>query len=149
MNERQRDLFLWIWSRRRAPGPRRVALRGALIGAAGGLAFSAIMLASMGAPDARGYTGLSTIIPVLERGWLMLTLAVPTFTLIGLVGANRVYAANEAMYQSLLQAGARVPAQKPARLGTDRWPAVAVGITFAIIAGFIIYLFWASSTGNL
>ena len=149
MNERQRDLFLWLWSRRRAPGPLRVALRGALIGAFGGLAFSAIMLTSMGAPPASGYTGLSTIIPLLERGWLMVTLAVPAFAIIGLLGANRVYSANERMYQSMLQAGASVPEQKPTMQVLDRWPAVVVGIVVAIIAGFILYLFWASSTGNL
>jgi hypothetical protein len=40
VNERQRDLFLYQWSRRRAPGAARIALRGAVIGAFGGLAFA-------------------------------------------------------------------------------------------------------------
>jgi len=79
----------------------------------------------------------------------MVTLAVPAFAIIGLLGANRVYSANERMYQSMLQAGASVPAQKPTMQVLDRWPAVVVGIVVAIIAGFILYLFWASSTGNL
>lgn len=149
MNERQRDLFLWTWSRRRAPGPRRVALRGAVIGAIGGLAFSVIMLTSMGAPASSGYTGLSAIIPLLERAGLMLGLAVPAFAAIGWVGANRIYAANEHMFQSLLQAGAHVPEHKPTMQRLDHWPAVMVGIAVAIIAGFILYLFWASSTGRL
>lgn len=149
MNERQRDLFLWTWSRRRAPGPRRVALRGAVIGAIGGLMFSVIMLASMGAPASNGYTGLSAIIPLLERAGLMLSLAVPAFAAIGWVGANRIYAANEHMFQSLLRAGADVPEDKPAMQRLDHWPAVMVGIAVAIIAGLILYLFWASSTGRL
>jgi hypothetical protein len=149
MNERQRDLFLWVWSRRRAPGPVQVAARGAVIGALGGLAFSIIMLSSMGAPAAAGYTGLSAIIPMLERGWLMLTLAVPAFAFLGFLGANRVYAANERMYQSMLQSGARVPEQKPIMQGADHWPAIMVGVAAAIIAGFILFLFWAASTGNL
>ena len=53
------------------------------------------------------------------------------------------------MFQSQLQAGAHVPAHKPTMQGLDRWPAVMVGIAVAIIAGFIVYLFWASSTGRL
>ena len=149
MNERQRDLFLWVWSQRRAPGAIHISLRGAAIGALGGVAFSIIMLSSMGAPAANGYTGLSAIIPALERGWLMLTMAIPAFAGIGFLGANRVFALNERMYQSLLQSGARVPEQKPVMQGGDRWPAIMVGATFVLIAGFILYLYWAYSTGNL
>ena len=149
VNERQRDLFLWVWSRRRAPGLMQVSLRGAALGALGGLAFSSIMLAAMGAPDPKGYTGLSAIIPMLERGWLMLSMAVPAFGLIGFLGANRVFALNERMYESLLQSGARVPEQKPEVRGGDRWPAIIVGVAAAIIAGFILFLFWASGSGNL
>jgi hypothetical protein len=127
----------------------QVSLRGAAIGALGGLVFVIIMLSAMGAPDPKGYTGLSAIIPLLERSWLMLSLAVPAFGFIGFLGANRVFALNERMYQSLLQSGARVPEQKPEMQAGDRWPAIMVGIAAAIIAGFILYLYWASSTGNL
>lgn len=149
MNDRQRELFLWQWSHRRTPGRQRVALRGTLIGALGGVAFSVIMLASMGAPAANGYTGLAYLIPVLERGLLMLCLSVPTFAAIGFAGASRIFSANERMYQSMLQAGAQVPQQKPTLQGMDRWPAIMVGVVAVIIAGFIGYLIWASSTGNL
>lgn len=127
----------------------QIALRGAAIGAVGGLVFAIIMLSAMGAPDPKGYTGLSAIIPMLERGGLMLSLAVPAFGFIGFLGANRVFALNERMYQSLLQSGARVPEQKPVMQAGDRWPAIIVGVAAAIIAGFILYLYWASSTGNL
>ena len=62
MNERQRDLFLWLWARRRARGAAVVGLRGALVGAAGGVLFSGILLSGMGAPAAAGYTGLSAVL---------------------------------------------------------------------------------------
>jgi hypothetical protein len=63
MNERQRDLFLFLWSKRRTPGLRTVGLRGLGIGALGGILF----------------------------------------------GLMRVFASQEAMYKSMLAAGARVP----------------------------------------
>jgi len=79
----------------------------------------------------------------------MLCLAVPTFAAIGFAGASRIFATHERMYQSMLQAGAQVPQQKPTLQGMDRWPAIMVGVVAVIIAGFIGYLIWASSTGNL
>ena len=140
MNERQRDLFLWVWSRRRAPGQQAIALRGAAIGALGGLAFALIMLGDIDTSRA-GYTGLSAILPLIERGGMLLVLSIAAFAGIGFVLANRVFASQEAMYQAMLASGARVPDQKPAMQPADRWPAVAVGITVAVIAGFILYLF--------
>lgn len=140
MNERQRDLFLWVWSRRRAPGPMAIALRGAAIGAIGGLVF-ALILGSGGAIDRGSYTGLSIIIPLIERGGMLLLLSVGAFGFLGFVLANRVYTAQETMYQSMLASGARVPEQKPQMQAADRWPAIAVGVAAAIIAGFIIVLF--------
>jgi hypothetical protein len=71
----------------------------------------------------------------------LIALSVPAFAFIGWLGANRVYAAQEAMFQSMLASGAEVPAQKPVMQPGDRGPAVAVGIAVAIIAGFIIFLF--------
>lgn len=140
MNERQRDLFLWLWSRRRTPGQAAIGLRGALIGALGGVAFALIMLGETGA-DRGAYTGIAVIIPLIERGWLLLTMAVPAFALIGWLGANRVYASQEAMYQSMLASGAKVPDQKPVMQMGDRGPALAVAIAAAIIIGFIVVLF--------
>ncbi len=140
MNERQRDLFLYLWSRRRTTGPAAIALRGAIIGALGGVAFAAIMLGAVGA-DRGSYTGISALLPLIERGGLLLGLAVPAFAWIGYLGASRVYAAQEAMYQSMLAAGARVPEQKPVMQASDRGPAIAVAIAAAIIVGFIVILF--------
>lgn len=140
MNDRQRDLFLYVWSERRKPGQAAIALRGALIGALGGLLFTFIMLGEIGA-DRGSYTGVSAIIPFIERGGAMLAMAVGAFGFIGFVLANRVFTQQEQMYQAILATGAQIPAQKPVMQGADRWPAVAVGVAFAIIAIFIIVLF--------
>jgi hypothetical protein len=137
MNERQRDLFLWIWSRRRQPGQAAIALRGALVGALGGLLFTLLMIGDIGA-DRGSYTGISVILPMIERGGMLLVMSVGAFAGLGFVLANRVFAAQEAQYQALLSAGAKVPEQKPVMQPGDRWPAIAVGVTAAVIAGFIL-----------
>jgi hypothetical protein len=142
MNERQRDLFLYVWSHRRKPGQAQIALRGAAIGALGGLVF-ALILGSGGAVDRGAYTGLSVLIPMIERGGMLLLLSIGAFGLIGFLLANRVFAAQEAMYQSMLAAGARAPDQKPQMQPGDRGPAVAVAVAAAAIAAFIVALFVA------
>jgi hypothetical protein len=139
MNGRQRDLFLWLWSQRRKPGQQAIALRGAAIGALGGLAFALILGGNLSSGTT--YTGLSVIIPIIERGGMLLLLSVGAFGLLGFILANRVFAAQEAMYQSMLASGARVPEQKPQMQPGDRGPAVAVAIAAAIIAAFIVILF--------
>jgi hypothetical protein len=140
VNERQRDLFLWLWSQRRKPGQQAIALRGAAIGALGGVVF-ALILGNNGAIDRGSYTGLSIIIPIIERGGMLLLMSVGAFGLIGFVLANRVFAAQEAMYQSLLATGARVPDAKPRMQPGDRGPALAVAIAAAAIAVFIAVVF--------
>ena len=60
---------------------------------------------------------------------------------LGFLLASRVFASHEAMYQSMLASGARVPETKPAMEPGDRGPAVAVGIAATVIALFIVYLF--------
>lgn len=140
MNERQRDLFLYVWSQRRKRGQAAVSLMGAGIGAAGGVLFTVLLL-SAGGVDRGSYTGLAAIIPVLAQGATMLAMAVPAFAFIGFVGANRVYASQEAMYQSLLATGAQIPSEKPVMQPGDRGPALAVAIAVGVIATFIIVLF--------
>lgn len=129
MNERQRDLFLYIWTERRKRGQAAVALRGAIIGALGGVLFSLIFGSSMGGAA------------LIENAGKLLLLSVPAFGWIGYLGATRVFASQEAMYQAMLASGARVPDTKPVMQGADRWPAIAVGVTFVLIAGFIVTLF--------
>jgi len=140
MNERQRDLFLYVWSQRRKRGQAKVSLMGAAIGAIGGVLFTVLLL-SAGGVDRGSYTGLSAILPYLQTGATMLVMAVPAFAFIGFVGANRVYAQQEAMYQSILATGAQAPSQKPVMQPGDRGPAIAVAIAFGAIAIFIIVLF--------
>jgi hypothetical protein len=146
VNERQRDLFLYQWSRRRAPGATRVALRGAVIGAIGGLVFAAILLQDgahtpgVHASDTAGQIGSALT---------LLGLSVPAFASIGWIGARRVWAANETMFRAMVDSGARIPDEKPALRLADRGPLLAVAITVAVIAGFIAYLIWAANTGNL
>jgi hypothetical protein len=141
MNERQRDLFLWLWSQRRKPGQQAIALRGAAIGALGGLVFALILGGNSDLSSGTTYTGLSVIIPIIERGGMLLLLSVGAFGLLGFILANRVFATQEAMYQSVLASGARVPEQKPQMQPGDRGPAVAVAIAALIIAAFILVLF--------
>jgi hypothetical protein len=140
VNERQRDLFLWLWSRRRKPGQQAIALRGAAIGALGGVAFALILFGNVGF-DRGNYTGLSIIIPMLERGATLLALSVVAFALLGFILAKRVFATQEAMYQNMLAAGARVPDSKPQMQPGDRGPAIAAAIAAAAIAAFVIALF--------
>jgi hypothetical protein len=139
VNERQRDLFLWVWSKRRAPGQAAIALRGAIIGAIGGVVFALIMLGDIGA-DRGSYTGLSAILPLIQRGGMLLALSVAAFGFIGFAGANRVFAAQEAQYQAILATGAKAPEQKPVMQAGDRGPAIAVAIAVAVIAGFILFV---------
>lgn len=129
MNERQRDLFMYIWSERRKRGKAAVALRGAGIGALGGVLFSLILGSSFDAAT------------LVENAGKLLLLSVPAFGWIGYLGASRVFASQEAMYQSMLASGARVADTKPVMQPGDRWPAIAVGVTFVLIAGFIVTLF--------
>lgn len=140
MNERQRDLFLYVWSQRRQRGQMNVSLMGAGIGALGGLVFALILGSDMSV-DRGSYTGLSAIIPMIEQGGRLLLMSIGAFGAIGFLGANRVYASQEAMYQSILATGARVPEQKPVMQPGDRGPAIAVAIAFGVIAVFIIVLF--------
>lgn len=140
MNERQRDLFLYEWSRRRTPGAAAIGLRGALIGALGGLVFALIMAGDIVGGARGSYTGISAIIPMIERGGVLLVLSVGAFAAIGFLLANRVFASQEAMYQAMLASGAQPPETKPAMQGADRWPAIMVGVAVAVITGFIAFV---------
>jgi hypothetical protein len=112
-----------------------VALRGAGIGALGGVLFG-VMLAPGAAPGVHAYDMLGQ----LTSGLGVYALSIPAFALIGWRGANRVFGSQEAMYQALLAAGARVPDQKPVMQARDRGPAIAVGITVVVIAAFILFV---------
>lgn len=131
MNERQRDLFLWVWSRRRQPGRAAIGLRGALIGAAGGLAFGLILFPP--GADLLKLFGMS----------------IGAFGFIGWMGADRVFALQEAQYRAILATGAQVPAEKPVMQPGDRGPAIAVAVVAVLIVGFILTLVIMAATGAL
>jgi hypothetical protein len=115
-----------------------ISLRGAIIGALGGLVFALMMIGEIG--DRGSYTGISAILPLIQRGGTLLVLSVGAFAGIGFALANRVFASQEAMYQGMLNSGAQPPAEKPVMQGADRWPMVAVGIAIVVIAGFIVFV---------
>lgn len=139
MNDRQRDLFLWQWSRRRMPGRAAVAMRGAKVGALGGVLFTIIIICGFGV-DRGTYTGISMILPVIERAGVLLAVSVPAFAAMGFMFTNRVFFSQESMYQGLLAAGHQVPDEKPILQTADRWPAMLVGLTVVVIVGFIIFI---------
>ncbi|MGE0739959.1 MAG: hypothetical protein AB7O98_01350 [Hyphomonadaceae bacterium] len=133
MNERQRDLFLWLWSRRRKPGLAAIGLRGAAIGAIGGLVFASILAPNIVSPDIHAYEIGAQFIANLP----LFGMSIAAFAWLGWLGASRVYAQQEAMYQAMLASGARVPDEKPVMQMSDRGPALAVAIAVVLIAGFI------------
>lgn len=137
MNDRQRDLFLWIWSRRRKPGRMAIAMRGAAVGALGGLVFAMVMASGIGKG---GNHSLAAFMASLKDAGKLFALSIPAFGVMGFALAWRVFSTQEAMYQKILRSGAQVPEQKPILSTGDRWPAILVGIVVAVIAVFIIVL---------
>lgn len=142
MNDRQRDQFLWLWSKRRAPGRRAIARRGALIGAIGGLVFALVMLGVIDLPTG-SRRGLSSLLDVLNTMVLLFAVSVPSFALIGFLGALRVFNHQELMFEMLLAQGARVPDQAPVLTLSDRWPVIVVGVFVVLLTAAIIALFIA------
>lgn len=140
MNERQRDLFLWQWSRRRVIGRSGAILRGLAIGAAGGLAFAVAMGLTMGGADDRS---TAATMEAAKSWFLMLGLAVPSFAALMAGIAARVFVSHESMYQAILRTGARVPDARPTLRAADRGPQIAVFVAVAILVGLIVALFLA------
>ncbi len=135
MNQRQRDMFLWQWSQRRRRGHGTVALRGAAIGAVGGLAFALILGSGLGGSGPRDTAWL---LQSMGQWAKLLVLSIPAFASIGFVGASRVFRSHEAMYQAILQTGAQVPAQAPVLAPADRGPAIAVAVAMVLIGGLVL-----------
>lgn len=140
MNDRQRDLFLWQWSRRRGIGAAGATVRGLLIGGVAGLVFAIVMGFMMGDQDNRS----TAAVLATFRSWLViLGLSVPAFAGLMAAIAWRVFASHEHMYQALLRRGASVPERAPVMQAGDRWPVVAVGVAAAILVGLVVALFIA------
>ena len=141
----QRDLFLYQWSRKRAPGRTRILFRGALIGGLGGLAFALFLAKDSRPAGVPAYDIAGQIRPVLQ----LIAVSVAAFAGIGVAGARRTFDGQEMMYQSLLRAGARIPDQKPVLAMRERAPMIAVIATVVVLAGLIGALIWAANTGRL
>lgn len=135
MNQRQRDMFLWQWSQRRGKGHATVALRGAAIGAVGGLVFALILGSDLGGSGPRDTAWL---LQSMKQWASLLLLSIPAFAWIGYIGASRVFRSHEAMFQAILQTGAQVPTQAPVLNLGDRGPAIAVGVAVAVIGGLVL-----------
>lgn len=143
MNERQRDRFLYQWSRRRAIGRHGAARRGMLAGAVGGVVVAGLIEAS-----AVGSNG----IPVLSAddaakrilSALPLTLvAVPLLASIGRALSVRRWVQRERRYRLLLiDAGVTVPRSKPALRLADRAPVFAAWTAVAFVAGMVAFVRW-------
>ena len=136
MNPNRRDMFLWQWSRRRRIGSTGAAVRGALIGAAGGLVFALVLGLDMDSSGPRGFPWL------LERiGQLALlgAVAVPAFAAPACFFAWRIFRTNESIYQGVVQGGAAVPMQAPPPLAwSERGPAIAVAVAMLLIGALVL-----------
>jgi len=137
MNDRQRDLFLWQWSRRRRIGQGGAVLRGLLLGAVGGLAFAIFMGLMMGGSDNRS---TAAVLEAFRQWVLLLWLSVPAFAGLMAAIAGRLFASHEAMYQGLLRTGAQVPEVKPVLQAGDRGPQIAVMVAVSIMVGLWVAL---------
>ena len=120
-------------------------MRGAAIGALGGLAFAMFMANGAHEPGVAAYDTAGQVGTFMKLIWL----SVPAFAGIGLAGARRTYNLQEVMYQSMLGAGARVPDQKPVLKMNERGPMIAVLVTVVVMTGLIGALIWAANTGRL
>lgn len=135
MNVRQRDLFLWQWSKRRELGYTTVALRGGGIGAIGGLFFALILGSNIGGETPHDSAWLLQMLGLWAK---LLMLSVPSFACIGYLGATRVFRSHERMFQNLLAQGVHIPAQAPSLSLGDRGPAIAVGVAVGVMSALVL-----------
>lgn len=135
MNARQRDLFLWQWSKRRRVGRTGVALRGALIGATGGLLFALILGSGMGSDGPRGFPWL---LEAIGRWAALIAMSVPSFAALASALAVRVFRSHEQMYQAILRGGVVLPEQAPVVQWSDRGPAIAVVVAALLIGALVL-----------
>lgn len=142
MSQKQDELFLWVWERRRRAGRLRTALIGLAIGALGGLLFTILMFGFGGEmqiahdavpPALRWATRFGAV-------GFMLVLAVPAFGGLGAVLADRVYQGQEAQYHAIRARGVAVPETKPQLTLAERGPMLAVLIAVLAIMAFIAFV---------
>lgn len=157
MNERQRDLFLWQWSRRRNRGRVGGLLLGLGIGAAGGLLFAILMYWAM---TFNGRTfGLNEDEMAPFFLWLgrrlgpavfLFVVSIPPFALLGAFLAHRAWGMLEDRYHALLNAGARTPDEKPTLTLKERAPhLVVLALIGLLVLGGFFGLWWEVTRGAL
>lgn len=136
MQGKQQQLFMWQWSQRRARGRNGTTLRGALMGAIGGAVFAFFLAPNSRKPGVHAYDFLGTLLSAAT----VMALSVPIFAVLSAILARRVFSSQEAMFQSSVQAGVPIPAQRPALSLAERWPLIVVVGVALVIAGFIGFL---------
>jgi len=142
MNERQAQLQLYQWGKRRKLGRMNATVRGAIVGAIGGLLFPVLMFAFSGGATIE-YRDMPT-----EWRWtgaygtffVMAAMAVPAFAALGALVAWRVWGSQEAIYQSLLAQGYKEPAEPPVLTNAEKWPQYAVFGALGLIVLFILFV---------
>ena len=157
MTERREEAFLWEWTRRRRYGRLCVLMFGLGIGAAGGLVFAVLMLWGMtmnGASFGLNEDEMSPFMLWLGRllgptGFLF-AISIPAFAGLGAFLSFRVWGMIEYRYHSLLDAGARVPDERPLLTLKERMPAIVVLVFFGLLAlGMLYGLWWELNRGAL
>ncbi len=157
MNGRPEEAFLWDWTRRRRYGRLGILMFGLAIGAVGGLVFALLMLWGMtmnGASFSLNEDEMSPFMLWLGRllgptGFLF-ALSIPAFAGIGAFLSFRVWDMIEHRYHSLLDAGARVPDERPVLTLKERMPAIIVlAVLVLLVVGMLYGLWWELSRGAL
>ena len=157
MSERQEQAFLWEWTRRRRFGRVGVLLFGLAIGAAGGLAFAILMFWGMtmnGASFRLNEDEMSPLMLWLGRllgptGFLF-AVSIPAFAGLGAILSFRAWDMIEHRYHSLLNAGVRVPDERPLLTLKERRPTIIVLVIFGLLVlGMLYGLWWELNRGAL
>lgn len=127
------------------------------IGAAAGLLFAALMLWAMTYDGGSFSLNEDEMAPFLI--WLgrllgptafLFAISIPPFALLGAFLADRVWGVVESRYNALIEAGVRVPNEKPAYTLRERAPGLIVlGIFILLALGMIYGIWWEVTRGPL
>ena len=153
MNQRQAQNFLYEWGKRREGGIRKTILKGAGIGAIGGICFGALFWAL--SPNLSiSEDELAPFLILLARAigpvaflFLMTTGA---FAGLGAFAALAVWRKMEAQYHQLLAAGVRPATEKPVYTLKDRAGGlIVVGVSVLVLIGLLYGVWWELNRGSL